>query len=521
MPSDPGHHVHKLPVDIVRLLFDHAAALDPPSRSPWFASRKRTSLGWIALTHVCRYWRDIGLAMPLLWASIATTFFDLAIANEFLVRACGCPITVDLTSLDGWRHLEGTLLPLIRENLPQVGVLKLPFWTLVHDVLHSGDEKPLPFLHTVQINGWYPYNQPWPYPLQTLQLHAPGLRFATLYNVILPPGSTRILRELDLTLSYYVRASLSTIHEFLRCCLQLEKLKMKWELRGPRLWLRDKGYHPSAIQLKKLKIVTLSVERQQMAWDLWQPIVAPDDIVLKIVCEKKDPALSRSTTPLLLELCAGQLSANHHDAIEFKSKSMTVYQLSPDRSPSSSSCTLSIVNLGHTQLLNTFPPFIRKENIRTLSLHAVNLVLSDVNVIFPALGCALPNVTDLSIKHLNNGPVSLYIRTLGRRTSAGSIFPALQVLRLSDIDLKGKSSNPARSTTQYWWDTLKATLKTRLDVKGEPLRCLVLEGTWPNARKWDVDQDGEELRECRSCGVVQEIHDYRTFTMLEGGARRM
>ncbi|KZV64048.1 hypothetical protein PENSPDRAFT_656836 [Peniophora sp. CONT] len=497
----------KLPVDIIALLFDYAAALDPPYHGPWPPSTKRHTLGWITLTHVCRDWRDVGLAMPLLWASIVTTFFDPAIANELLERSCGCPITVELTARiwNPKRYKEGTLVPLIQEHLSQIGVLKLSNWAL-YDVLRSGDEKPLPFLHTLHIDDAYFYRRP--IPLPTLQLHSPGLRSATFTNVILPPGSTSILRELTLTLTFRVQVSLSAIHEFLRCCPQLEMLSLK----ATGLSLRDEEYHAGDVQLKKLKIARLSVDLEQTAWDLWRPIVAPDDIGFEIVCEKRDPALSPST-PLILELCATRLSAEHHDAIEFRGNSMTLYQLSPDRSSTSSSCTLSIVKLGHAQLLNAFPPFIRKEKIRALSLHSVSLVTTEVDVVFPALGCAVPNVTDLSLKRLNHGPVSLYIRALGCHTSTGLIYPALKVLRLSDIDLKGKSSNPARSTTHYWWYTLKATLKARLDVKGEPLRCLVLEGTWPNARKWDVDQDGEELMKCRSRGLIQEIRDHREYIL--------
>ncbi|KZV64053.1 hypothetical protein PENSPDRAFT_656842 [Peniophora sp. CONT] len=486
-----------LPMDVIRLLFDHAATIDPPCHIYESRPPKRFLLGWITLAHVCHDWRNVGLSMPLLWASIVTTFPDPLIASELLARAGSCAITVDLIAQIWDQDNDEPMYPWISANIAQVGVLKLRDWKF-YNTLRKGDEKPLPLLHTIYIGGCQPHE----HPLHTLPLCAPGLRSATLTNIILPSSSTCTLRELELNIWNCTWASLSGVHEFLRCCLQLERLHL--EVLRPS---SQEEYHAIGFQLKKLKSATLSVDSEQTAWDLWRPMIVPDDIVLKIVCKYPGRALSRPI-PLLLDLCATQLRSEHYDAVEFEDNTVTVYELLSNRS--SNSCTLYSSQYKIVKFFHTFPAFVCIDNIRTLTLASATLGTAHINEAFRVLGRALPRVTSLSLKRMTHWPTSLYIRALGRGMPA-PIFPVLQVLRVSDMDPKGLPPNPGRSPTQHWWDTVKAALKARLDAGYEPLQFLVLDGTWPNAGDWNREMDGEELRECRSRGLVQEIDDHRTF----------
>ncbi|KZV64030.1 hypothetical protein PENSPDRAFT_691091 [Peniophora sp. CONT] len=516
MSSNTSRDGRRLPPDIIRLLFEHVAALSPPHsghssfvynsdiKTPCYGW---TSLGWITMTHICRDWRTVGLRMPLLWASIVTTFPDPQIANEFLARAGSCPITADIRErfrTTHWQHqhYNELLRSWTNQHITQVGVLRLTN-AKHYDEMRGGDEGPLPRLRKIHIEDGYdrPRGLPPRSSFCTLRLYSPGLRSAILTDTILPPDSTRVLRELALTITHSAWASLSAFHEFLRCCPQLEILNLK--AHGPLP--HDLEYHARAVSLYKLKSTTVSATSEQAAWDIWQPIVAPVDVVFKLVIgERGSPALSRAT-PLILELCASHLSLEHYDAVKMDHRTITVHHSS---NLSSGSCTIE--QCVDANLFTALPVFLCIDQIRLLSLDCPAVGTDQINDVFRVIGRALTSVTDLSLKHMNQWATSLCIRALGRYMPT-PIFPALQVLRVSDINLMGVSKDPTRSLTQYWWDTLIAVLKARSDAKGEALRCIVLEGIWSNALLWDLDQDREKVNECRSRGLVQEVNDQRTF----------
>ncbi|VDC04189.1 unnamed protein product [Peniophora sp. CBMAI 1063] len=88
-----------LPDDILSELFDVLAQLDPPRSTPaLLSSRSRPEswklLGWIKLTHVSRYLREIGLRRATLWARDVTVF--PAALNILLERSRDAPLTLRL-----------------------------------------------------------------------------------------------------------------------------------------------------------------------------------------------------------------------------------------------------------------------------------------------------------------------------------------------------------------------------------------------------------------------------------------
>ena len=82
--------ISRLPVEILIQVFSYYSASD---RHPHV--RFRTPPSWLAVTHVCKRWRQAALSSPFLWADIITTNYRWA--EEMLERSRDVPvhITVD------------------------------------------------------------------------------------------------------------------------------------------------------------------------------------------------------------------------------------------------------------------------------------------------------------------------------------------------------------------------------------------------------------------------------------------
>ncbi|KZV73089.1 hypothetical protein PENSPDRAFT_750388 [Peniophora sp. CONT] len=76
-----------LPVDVLYLIYDISADLNPPALGEWDHCER---LGCVQLTHVCRHWRDVGLNFPGFWGKIISCIPKAAGALD---RARGAPLT--------------------------------------------------------------------------------------------------------------------------------------------------------------------------------------------------------------------------------------------------------------------------------------------------------------------------------------------------------------------------------------------------------------------------------------------
>lgn len=74
-----------LPIEILAECFKILADVHPPSG--------RQDLGWIALTHVCHYWRDLALNMPSLWTAPAFSLGSRWV-SEMIIRSKDRPLTL-------------------------------------------------------------------------------------------------------------------------------------------------------------------------------------------------------------------------------------------------------------------------------------------------------------------------------------------------------------------------------------------------------------------------------------------
>ncbi|KAA1470087.1 hypothetical protein DENSPDRAFT_670365 [Dentipellis sp. KUC8613] len=97
--------VVSLPVEILTIIIFHVMERDILYARDigWHQRHKRESLGWIKMTHVCRRWRQVALATPLLWRNVVWLRADGM--ETMLHRAARAPLRVDLVvNLSKFRH---------------------------------------------------------------------------------------------------------------------------------------------------------------------------------------------------------------------------------------------------------------------------------------------------------------------------------------------------------------------------------------------------------------------------------
>ncbi|KAI0039420.1 hypothetical protein FA95DRAFT_1504207, partial [Auriscalpium vulgare] len=80
--------VERLPPEILRIIFTSCAEIDPPLL---FAPLPKTRIGWLAVTHTCRRWRDVALEHSGLWAQVSRSLGP-EWADTFVERAKMMPL---------------------------------------------------------------------------------------------------------------------------------------------------------------------------------------------------------------------------------------------------------------------------------------------------------------------------------------------------------------------------------------------------------------------------------------------
>src|SRR6202035_935434 len=110
-----------VPPELLRMIFK--ACADPPyaeqEPSYWCTAR---SMRWIAITHVCRYWRSVALGYSDLWKRLH--FFNSNITKEMIRRSQGANLEVIMDP--SWKFIKGsTFVPMVLPELHRVSVLHL------------------------------------------------------------------------------------------------------------------------------------------------------------------------------------------------------------------------------------------------------------------------------------------------------------------------------------------------------------------------------------------------------------
>ncbi|KAI0045364.1 hypothetical protein FA95DRAFT_1476973, partial [Auriscalpium vulgare] len=84
--------IARLPSEILARIFSFAARAEPiPGGYSTSPASKR--MGWIKVTHVCHYWREVALAHPALWERVSFSIGP-EWTEELLARSKGAPIIV-------------------------------------------------------------------------------------------------------------------------------------------------------------------------------------------------------------------------------------------------------------------------------------------------------------------------------------------------------------------------------------------------------------------------------------------
>jgi F-box-like len=110
-----------LPPELLRTIF--IACADPPyaEQDPLYWSQTK-SMQWIAITHVCRYWRSVALGYSDLWKRLR--FFNPDVTNEMIHRSKGTNLEVIIDTRHQWIE-RSTFIPMLLPELHRVSVLHL------------------------------------------------------------------------------------------------------------------------------------------------------------------------------------------------------------------------------------------------------------------------------------------------------------------------------------------------------------------------------------------------------------
>jgi F-box-like len=113
-----------LPPELLRMIFK--ACADPPSTEPgdryWYDA---SNMRWIAITHVCRYWRSVALGYSDLWKRLY--FFNPDVTEEMIRRSKGANLEVRINAnfRVHRRTAESEFITMLLPELHRVSVLHL------------------------------------------------------------------------------------------------------------------------------------------------------------------------------------------------------------------------------------------------------------------------------------------------------------------------------------------------------------------------------------------------------------
>lgn len=456
-PPASATYSSRLPDDIIYELFQVAALVYPPRAlvmmpaSAQALAHTDTLLGWVILTHLCRRWRSIGLSATLapLWARIVCLSWKPSVAVELSQRAQGCPITIDLTRYNGDFSGGITILRPLEDwayvNIGRAGTLISPGMTLL-DKLNS-QRLVLPNLREIHLGA----DLPWHF---SPRWELPGLRSAWLNMTLLPHSLVVTLRELHLRMNA-TRIPLAILRDFLRACPYLEVLDIsvtgEWShedalddtrpeilRRASRAALKE----PSRSSISSER--TLSSVRTRPRWTFGVRYMAPPELSLRQVYPSG--ALPRVRDPLYA--CKREMDSVLYDRLEVGMPEGHAgrgeLRLCLSSSSTNASCELLFptdddMRTTIFSLLSSYIP-TAAPHITTLTLDALVADAVHIDDTFCALGRDLTGVTTLHLRNMESWSAASHVRIL-RHAKLLPAFPALQTIRVSDIDRLAKASN--------------------------------------------------------------------------------
>ncbi|VDC02105.1 unnamed protein product [Peniophora sp. CBMAI 1063] len=508
-----------LPHDILRELFEHLAAVDPPDFKD---EMDMFSLGWILATHVCGRWREVGLSVATLWADVVCTFPSVPIAEELVTRARGCLLDIavghfppDLKPGFPAPHLPISwgLQYLQRAHTFRCDVERWSTFSDDHPTARAALISTLPLLKHLRLDCKITQIDD---PLPVIQLDCPALLTAEFRDILPHSSSTaNTLRRLALDLGRVRLDDISPILGALREMLSLEDLK---------LGLGSYDTLPlsthAVVHLERLRTLRAVCASEQQASDLFDYMSAPNithtsihisaklrdgRIFARAVAQKQQSLLLTGTISITESRLQLEGTGPEHAVLELGWSTRAM--LRRDN-----------VTMTYASVLSALSRHIDLSRFTACALQCPKGSGQDesVDAVLAVLRKAFVSIKTLTI---HGAPTPTALKTLlGRPSGEPSAlpFPALDTLcvggayRSSHIWQMLGSREPAvhqESTVPSYWTTFLDVLLSRFRG-GHPVRCLCLDGVWCEHEVWGDEGD---KRSCLKLGLVSEITDKREY----------
>lgn len=153
--------------------------------------RNHRSYSWIAVSHVCKYWRDASLSFPTVWSSIASN--SPKFAKLCLERSKTVPIDVHLR-FDPAHDLFTTIQPHASRIRDLTVIIEFPSWKIS---IRSFVDLPAPILQSLKLQ--VSTRSPPYFPL-LFRDHTPSLKHLTIEGYSLPPPANHFVNLVRLDL---------------------------------------------------------------------------------------------------------------------------------------------------------------------------------------------------------------------------------------------------------------------------------------------------------------------------------
>ncbi|KAI0047725.1 hypothetical protein FA95DRAFT_1199524 [Auriscalpium vulgare] len=141
--------VSRVPPEILSTVFTFLLDIDPPQALHASNYKLSSTFGWLAVTYVCRHWRQVALQQSSLWSHVTLTFGSQWAAT-FLSRARNLPISIQVhkrtTDRSAVPDAKFWQLEFLAENMQRTECLHT---VDLHDLLAL--TAPAPLLHTLHL----------------------------------------------------------------------------------------------------------------------------------------------------------------------------------------------------------------------------------------------------------------------------------------------------------------------------------------------------------------------------------
>ena len=277
--AEPTNPYITLPPELLSMIF--IACADPPSgfsnRLHWVLSEK---MQWIAVTHVCRYWRSVALGCVDLWRKLF--FFNLDVTKEMIRRSKGANLEMIIGHSEQLLEPINKIIEMVLPELHRVSVLYLASYAESVQFLVDGFVHAAPKLESLCLYSAYSHDpdKRVRVPDVIFSRQTPALRSLELQQCIITSPSPSSTFPSSNSQMVRIPSTISQIVSFLCRMTMLHTLTLVDVL--PTHPLADTGAYPKLVfpKLSQL-VVTSSVVSCAI---LLQHLVFPTTINIKLRC---------------------------------------------------------------------------------------------------------------------------------------------------------------------------------------------------------------------------------------------